>query len=343
MKKNNSFILAIALIGGSILFFLVSLYIFAPSYRFETPSPFSGKYIYNPYQKASGYDWRYVDFRNDSISGLDIPVYEYGHSVSSSRYLCIDYQSKRKLDYPLFQNINLKQHNINCLNKKTSSVALTNLNKGFKSRELRHLDHYRLMEVMSGYGCFFNHWDIALSSGHRVNILASSDISNEDGFEYKTVISEKYTETDDIIKSLNDCDFYAISYRRENHDLPKVCNVTSTNDTVHISTDKMIKELRFIGQNGKVRETLFNVNQGLYIFKEDDSYIRIEMDFNDETTIYLNPIVGHQFQYFFDPSLSETMTERTWMMRIIYICVIIFFVKHLLSNKKVKANEDKGK
>jgi hypothetical protein len=104
----------------------------------------------------------------------------------------------------------------------------------------------------------------------------------------------------------------------------------------------LIKTLRFIGQNGVVKDSLNNVNQGVYAIKDDDSYIRVEMSFDDETIIYLNPIVRHQFQYFFDPSLSDMMKERTWLMRIIYVFVIIFFVKYLLSNKKEEVDEDKG-
>ena len=102
-----------------------------------------------------------------------------------------------------------------------------------------------------------------------------------------------------------------------------------------------MKTLLFIGQNGIVKDSLANVNQGVYVFKDDDSYIRVEMSFDDETVIYLNPIVRHQFQYFFDPSLSVMMKERTWLMRIIYVFVIIFFVKYLLSNKKEEVDEDK--
>ena len=44
--------------------------------------------------------------------------------------------------------------------------------------------------------------------------------------------------------------------------------------------------------------------------------------------------------YFFDPSLSVMMKERTWLMRIIYVLVVIFFVKYLVFNKKDEVDED---
>ena len=58
------------------------------------------------------------------------------------------------------------------------------------------------------------------------------------------------------------------------------------------------------------------------------------MRFDDGTTIYLNPLTRHEFQYFFDPSLSYMMKARTWLMRFVYIFATIFFIKYLLSNKK---------
>ena len=136
-------------------------------------------------------------------------------------------------------------------------------------------------------------------------------------------------------------DSYAISYLKGNLDLPELKSLKLENDTIFVEANKSMKTLCFIGQNGIVKDSLSDVNQGVYAFKDNDSYIRVEMSFDDETVIYLNPIVRHQFQYFFDPSLSVMMKERTWLMRIIYVFVIIFFVKYLLSNKKEEVDEDK--
>lgn len=319
-----------------VLLFFVTLYIFVPTYRFEDPKPFSGRFIHNPYQKLTNYEWEYFDFR-DSLMNFNITSYEYGYGLSQTRYLCVDYKSKRKIDYLFFQNIHFKQHNINCLNKNSSLVIPTNLNKGFKLREFKHLDNYRLMEILSPRGEFINYWDLALSSGHRVNILATSNLNN---FKHSVAINADYNDKEQILSSLKEGDFYAISYKKENDDLPQLDNISLNNDTIYISADKTIKKLRFIGQNGVVKDSLCNVSQGLYIFKEDDTYIRTELYFDDGTTIYLNPTIRHQYQYFFDPVLSEIMKEKTWLMRIVFICVIIFLGRHLLSSRK-SSNNDK--
>lgn len=334
ISRKGFFSRIFGLIAGLILLFFVTLYVFVPTYRFDSPAPFSGKFIYNPYQKLTNENWQHIDLRNDST----LNSYEYGYGLSQAKYLCLDYKSKRKIDYPLFQNIHFRQYNINCLNKNSALVVPTNLDKGFKLREIKHLDNYRLLELLSPYGNHLENWDLALSSGRRVNILATSDLNE---FKHSIAINSDYKDKQQIIKSLKDGDFYAISYKRENEDLPQLGSLFLNNDTIYVSANKTIKELRFIGQNGNVKDSLTNINIGSYIFTEDDSYIRVEMVFHDETTIYLNPIVRHQYQYFFDPSLSEMMKEKTWLMRIVFLCVIIFFGKYLLSNKKDTTDEDK--
>ena len=337
-KENTKFKFLLRILSTTFILislFFVTIYVFVPSFRFEEPKSFSGRFIHNPYQKLTNHDWEYIDFR-DSLMNFNISSYEYGYGLSQARYLCVDYKSKRKIDYPFFQNIHFKQHNINSLNKESSLVIPTNLSDGFKLREIKHLGNYRLMEVLSSYGNFTEYWDTALSSGHRVNIVATSNLNK---FKHSIAINTDYKDKDKIIKSLRDGDFYAISYKDENN-LPELKDLKIINDSIYINLSKEAKEIRFIGQNGTIKKSLHNVNQGVYIFNKEDSYIRIEASFDDESVIYFNPIIRHQFQYFFDPILSEVMTEKTWLMRIIYVCVIIFLTKYLLTNKKEKVDED---
>lgn len=335
-KKRNFPHCFLAIIVGLSVLFLVSLYMFVPTYRFESPKPFSGKFINNPYQNLIDVNWNYIDLRKDDL----IPKYEYGFGLFPTKYLCVAYASKRKIDYPFFQNIHFKQHNINSLNKISALVIPVRLDKGFKLREMKHLDNYQLIEVVSQYGNYFNYWDLALSSGHRVNIMATGCVPKQNDFVNKTVVNADLNDQEQVVESLKNGDSYAVSYLKGNLDLPELKKLCLANDTVIVEASKKIKTLRFIGQNGIVKDSLSDVNQGVYAFKDDDSYIRIQMDFEDQTTIYLNPIVRHQFQYFFDPSMSEMMKEKTWLMRIVFVFVIIFFARYLLRIKK-EVNEDK--
>lgn len=340
--KGKFFVRFLGVLAGLILIFLVALYVFTPTYRFEEPKPFSGKFIHNPYQNLTDANWSYVDLRNDDV----IPTYEFGYGLMPTRYLCVDYTSKRKMDYPFFKNIHIKQYDINRLNKTSSLVIPTRLDVGLKAREITRLDNYRLMEVVSDYGDYFYHWDLALSSGRRVNILAtgSKSILNDVEYVNKTVVNADLNDKEKVISSLKNGDSYAIRFREGKTDLPELKSLILRNDTLIVETTEEIKVIQFVGQNGEIVEKSFpdscNVS---YAFKDNDSYIRIQMDFYDGTKIFLNPVVRHQFQYFFDPSMSEMMKERTWIMRIVYVLVIIFFVRYLLTNKKDEVNEDKGK
>lgn len=331
-KMNLMFRIGMAMLILIVIFF-VTLYIFVPTYRFNDPKPFEGKFIYNPYQDTV-YNWKYLDLRNESNGSAPFSVYEYGYGIFPTRYLCLDYQSRRKIDYPFFQNIHFKQYNINCLSKECALVALAHPVRGFKLREMKHLDNYRVMEVISPLGNAFDYWDLALSSGHRVNILATYSDSGSNDFISQTVVNYIDDSEKSLTASLRDGDAYAVSYKKGTNDLPELKSITLNNDTVIVEATKKIKEVRFIGQNGVVKDSLYDVNQGVYAFKDDDSYIRIELCFDDETYIYLNPIVRHEFQYFFDPVSFEMMKERTWLMRIVYILVLLFFAKYLLFNKK---------
>lgn len=331
-KMNFVLRLCVALLTLVAIFF-VTLYIFVPSYRFDDPKPFSGRFIYNPYQDTI-YNWEYIDLRNNSQDDLPFSVYEYGYGIFPTRYLCIDYQSKRKIDYPFFQNIHFKQYNINCLNEDCTLVVLAHPTKGFKLREMKHLDNYRVMEVVSSFGTAFDYWDLALSSGHRVNIVATDSNMETNGFVSKTVVNQIDDDNKSLINSLKKGDSYAITYKKDTDDLPELKSFVLKNDTIVLEATETIKEVRFIGQNGCVKDSLLNVNQGVYVFKNDDSYIRTELCFDDGTTIYLNPVVRHEFQYFFDPVLFQMMKERTYLMRIVYVLVLIFFVKYLLFSKK---------
>lgn len=339
-KKDNIFLCIIVGLLGIMVLFLVALYVFVPTYRFENPKPFAGKFINNPYQNLTDVNWNYLDLRNDSL----IPTYEYGFGLFPTRYLCVDYQSKIKLDYPFYKNIHFKQYIINRLNKTSSLVIPTHVDAGFKQREIKHLDNYRLMEVISPYGNYFYYWDLALSSGRHVNILATGykSVLNDVKYVYKTAVNADLNDKTQIINSLKNGDSYAVRYLDGKSDLPELKSLTLKNDTLFVEATKEITALQFIGQNGIVKEKLYpDACKASYVFKEDDSYIRIQMNFNDETIIYLNPVVRHEFQYFFIPSMSEMMKERTWLMRIVFVFVIIFFAKYLLTSKKEDVDEDK--
>lgn len=322
--KNNKFYLALTGIICAILLFFLVLYLAVPSYSFADIEPFNGEFIYNPYSEINRIN--YIDFRSESIENQGIKVYEFGYALGGARYLCLGYDKKCKIDYPFLQSVHYKQFNIDKLNKITRIVAPAHPTKGFKKGEMTHLDHYRVMEALSDGDNSLYYWDIALSNGHRVNIIAT-------GKNYATAcIGDNDAES--VLKSLETGNSYAVAYLGSLLEVPELQEVKLNNDTLVVSVSEKAKEIRFIGQNAIVKQQLSNVSEGWYVFKKDDTYIRTEIEFDDGNVLYLNPLVRHQYQYFFDLDKAKVMKGRTYLMWAVYIIVVLAFVRLIINNSK---------
>lgn len=329
--KSNRFYLALTGIVGAILLFILVLYLAVPSYTFADIEPFNGDFIYNPYSDIDRIN--YIDFRSENIENQGIDVYEYGYALTGTRYLCLGYQKKRLIDYPFLQSVHYKQFNIDQLNKTSRLVALAHPSKGFKQGELTRLDHYRVMEALSENDNSLYYWDIALSNGHRVNGMAT-------GKNHVTAcISDN--NADAILNSLEAGNSYSVTYQGNLIDLPELQYVKLKNDTVFVAVTAKAKEMRFVGQNAVVKQTLNNVAEGFYPFRPDDTYIRIEIEFDGGNTLYLNPLVRHQYQYFFDLNKAKVMKGRTYLMWGVYIIVVLAFARLIFISPRVISTEAK--
>lgn len=335
--RNNRFYLALTGIICAILLFFMVLYLAVPSYSFAEIEPFHGDFVYNPYSEINRIN--YIDFRSNSHENQGVKVCEYGYALTGTRYLCLGYDSKRYIDYPFLQSIHYKQFNIDRLNKKCRLVALAHPSKGFKKGQLTRLDHYRVMEALSPCDNSLYYWDIALSNGHRVNIIATTG-NDFDTIKYLTAtIGDNDAES--VYKSLESGNSYAVAYRGNLIEMPELQEVTLSEDTLKVAVSADAKEIRFIGQNAIVKQTVNNVSEALYVFQKEDTYIRTEIEFKDGNTLYLNPLVRHQYQFFFDLDKAQIMKGRTYLMWAVYIIVAVFLFRMFFINITSK-NEDSG-
>ena len=328
--KNNRFCFVITCIIGAILLAIMALYLTVPSYVFSEIEPFHGEYIYNPYTEINRLN--YFDFRSENIDNQGFDVYEFGYALSGTRYLCLGYDKKRKIDYPFLQSIHYKQFNIDKLNKNCRLVAPAHPSKGFRQGQMTHLDHYRVMEVLSPDDNSLYYWDIALSNGHRVNIIAT-------GENHSTVTIDD-NDPKSVYDALESGNAYAVTYTGSLIELPELQSVTLRNDTLFVAVSAKAKEMRFIGQNAIVKQRLNDVSEGFYHFEPDDTYIRTEIEFDNGNTLYLNPLVRHEYQYFFDLNKAKVMVGRTYLMWAVYILVVLAFARLVFIKKN---DEDSGK
>lgn len=330
--KNNRFYLVLTGVISAMLLIVLVIYLAVPSYSFAEIEPFKGDFIYNPYSNINRIN--YVDFRSKDIENQGIKVYEFGYAMTGTRYLCLGYSEKRIIDYPFLQSIHYKQYNIDRLNKKCRLVAPAHPSKGFRQGQMTRLDHYRVMEALSPNDNSLYYWDIALSNGHRVNIIAT-------GENYTTAcIGDNDPET--ILNSLETGNSYAVSYTGSLAQVPQLVDVTVKMDNLFVTVSEVAKEMRFIGQNAEVKSVANNVEKGFYPIQKEDTYIRVEVEFYDGNTLYLNPIVRHQYQYFFDLDKAQIMKGRTYLMWAVYIIVAVFLVRMFITSGKTTKNEDSG-
>lgn len=330
--KNNRFCRWMLWFFGGILLIIMAIYLAVPSYTFADIEPFHGEFVYNPYSEINRIN--YFDFRSKSIENQGIKVYEYGYALTGTRYLCLGYEKKRIIDYPFLQSVHYKQFNIDKLNKITRLVAPAHPTKGFKQGQMTHLDHYRVMEALSLNDNSLYYWDIALSNGHRVNIIATT--GDEFGADTVKYLMATIGENDakSVFNSLETGNSYAVKYSGNLIEVPELQEVTFDNDTLKVSVSEKAKEIRFIGQNAIVKQRLNNVSEGFYHFEKDDTYIRAEIEFENGNTLYLNPLVRYEYQYFFDLNKAKIMKGRTYLMWTVYIIVVLALVRLFLTKHK---------
>ena len=330
--KNNRFCRGMLWFLGAILLIIMAIYLAVPSYSFADIEPFKGDFIYNPYSEINRIN--YIDFRSENIDNQGVNVYEYGYALTGTRYLCLGYEKQRKIDYPFFQNVHYKQFNIDKLNKITHIVAPAHPNKGFKHVDMTRLDHYRVIEALSDGDNSLYYWDIALSNGHRVNIIAT-------GKNHVTACIGD-NDAEQVLNSLETGNSYAVAYTGSLIEVPELQSVMLQNDTVFVSVSAKAGEMRFIGQNAVVKQRVSGVSDAFYHFKNDDTYIRAEIEFENGNVLYLNPLVRHEYQYFFDLNKAKVMKGRTYLMWGVYIIVVLAYARLVISTGPRTKREGNG-
>ena len=116
--------------------------------------------------------------------------------------------------------------------------------------------------------------------------------------------------------------------------LPGINSIFIRNDTIRVSLNKNVNTIKFIGQNGKEKESLNNCSEGSYFFRKTDTYIRIEIKCNDGTVYYLNPFIrydGTRLTYSLATyDIRKTRTSRS----VVLISLMVIFI--ILRRRKRK-------
>lgn len=271
-----------------------------------------------------------------------IPVYEHGYMFNKTHQIVINAKRTCWKDFLFHQTLNDKQYIINCLKRDTSTLVTIvhpRLKNAYRNSDLRYLGNYDCMEVANSRSSFLEYYDPALSAGHKVFIMADDDAHNlsdiSDGACCFNVINGN-VDKNSVIRALKTGKSYGVRFnvnpyrfdfekRAALRKLPVIKEVSIRNDTLFVRTDLKVDTVRYIGQNGALKDMSVDCNRSNYKFSREDTYIRAEIVCSDGTIYYLNPV----FRYYgsrLPVDLPEVNTLETNASRISFIFIVLFTV-----------------
>ena len=394
----------IACIGIALLLPILYVYLSVPTYSFKEPKPFSGEYLYNPYQDMNPDQWKKYHFhchsrkyfgltngRKSTESTIDsvyqalgynhygisdymyinphnadredyIPAYEHGYGlIRKTHQICIGAESVYYIDFPFMQNLNTKQHMINKLGEHSRFVmpAHASFTKGYKVNDMMLLSNYRLLEVLNPYGDAFEHWDMALSNGHRVYALGDDDTHNINKANQVchnlTMVNTPDLDPEHIYEALDKGASYAVEFDNWYHfpmtleekiaqaqALPHLTRAELVGDTLFVAISAPTMEgVQFIGQDGKVLKTEEKVATAWYVVQPEDHYVRTHINVNGLQHFYLNPVTRHPTPTPMDQRLDVVNKAQTYLYWFVYIVAFAALAWYLFKKAKEKKEESK--
>ena len=234
--------------------------------------------------------------------------------------------------------------------------AHASFTKGYKTGDMKLLSNYRLLEVVNPYGNALEHWDVALSNGHRVYALGDDDthdITNvREVCHNLTMINTQSLDAESVYEALEKGLCYAVEFDNWYHHpmtldekaeqarkLPHLTQAQLVGDTLFVATsDETMQEVQFIGQDGKVLKTEENVATAWYVIQPDDPYVRTHINVNGMQHFYLNPVTRHATSIVVDRRLDSVNYAQTVLYWLVYAVAFVAFVWYLFKKAKEKRN-----
>lgn len=275
-----------------------------------------------------------------------VPVYEHGYQYYKTHHLVLNPKKVCWLDFPFRQTHSNKQFIIDQLHKDPKTlitIVHPIYRKAYSSNDLKYLGNYNCMEIANHERYFTASYDTILSNGHPVFIMADDDCHDLTNIkEVTTSFNEINTDLvkDSILKALGSGQSFGVKLNtktfKTNEDkrnallnLPEINAITFQNDTLTVSLNKTVKTIKFIGQHGKEILRITDQSKGSYHFGKEDTYIRTEIECNDGTLYFLNPLIrydGVRLSYY-APVFNAF---ATWAWRSAFFCllILIFIIRY---------------
>lgn len=301
----------------------------------------SNEQIHDIY-KSLGYDIIGIsDYMRINKYGQDqdlyIPIYEHGYNIVKRHQLCIGADNVTYFDFPFFQSLNHKQQIINKLRLNTDYLCLAHpvLMNSYAEEDFKKLRNYDAIEIESIFGGSQAHWDAVLSEGRYVTALGNDDAHDLSKpilvGRFFTMINAK-PEKKAILEALKQGNSFVVVIK-ENHDadyslkkvshqnLQKLNHIEFRNDSLFVEVSEQA-EIRFIGQAGSLKQQDSMQTKAACQFKNSDTYIRVEVEFENGNCFYLNPFVRYNGELPNNVDQLNVNYFKTWIYRLVIILLI---------------------
>ena len=324
----------------------------------------NGNAVYDSMYRLFGYDHVGIsDYNkvNPYENGKDpgyIPGYEHGYNVWKTHQVCLGTKKVRRIDYFFYQTLSHKQHMLNKLSEQNRVVAVAHpsfVDGSYNVRDMKYLSNYKILEVLNGFVNSPEHWDMALSNGHLVYLIADDDTHDvlkvNDIALRITYLNAENNAADELYDALLAGKAVGIDFdldrqevmdhkvERFKRDIPYLYSARLDSVDFYVSVSKPIRKADFIGQGGtilkeeecKKEDTVTNV---FYSIQPSDQYVRTVLTFFDGTTMWLNPVTRHDSEVIVKQRLdhiSYLWTAALWM---VYIGIILLIIKLFVSIRK---------
>lgn len=279
-----------------------------------------------------------------------VPGYEHGYGIFKIHQLGLGARKVRRIDYPLWQTLSMKQHTLNKIGQQAELAIPAHpsfVEKGYRPEDFKYLSNYKLLEVLNGYRKSPAHWDMALSNGHLVYLIGGDDTHNmaniNDPANRFTLINSAINDREHLLSALVAGKAVGVAFpmdptytetiphkiERLKENLPYITKVDLCGDTLRVAATKRISKAEFIGQGGQVLLCENDIDEAAYIIQAENQYVRTVLTFADGTELWLNPITRHENpDNLYHPHLDHLNYWKTavlWIAYIVIISMVILF------------------
>lgn len=290
---------------------------------------------------------------NDYYKDQDhyIPIYEHGYGWFKRHQICIGAKKINWKDYAFYQNIHHKQDMLNSLRDETELLIIAHpeLRDGHVPVDFTRLTNYDGIEILNYFCHSIAQWDSALSTGHYVIGMGNDDvhdITNPDEVgQYCTFVNTATLNGDSVVAAIKAGKGFAANVYREKGDsfeikkkkhdsIAVLQSVLVRNDTLFVKCDREGHIFRFIGQGGELLKKMYFAPESFYPIKPEDTYVRVEIIFENKNRFYLNPLVRYSGNWPPEPKAPVVDLWKTWVYRILSGATVAFIILNIFIIRK---------